>query len=736
MIYKNYQNTIQQYIFETIDKIVRFYIHLDEIKEQFYYDEKAKINNKIYFINSYESVLDKFLLLTSMHFAKTGTSELDATQFESAYEFTNKIFNLSNILHENLIHLPRPSEPLELRRFSRVIDKQVYVFKRLENRKGAPHISIYVKEEVVEGVYALDPLSELKDKQVNDLINEFNKTFHSNIPIFNETTDNPLHITIPRIDANNPCHWPTLMHEVAHKLMGDIFPGSTTIEDDFLASLKESQKQDVIKIIGEHHIVLHNWLIECWCDLFAAVSMGHSVLFSQFLFFLNEPDKNTDTGFDFDTRKRKYPPSSFRAILIAQILSHRFSRDLFLAIQREITNFEDLLEMKDKKNKLPFYDNPHLLILFEYFKIYFLEHFFAKKEMHDISNTNNGATLNERFQDIIKFVKELDVHVLNKLNDNLNTGLPIPSKRIENESAISEEPTSVQEILLAGWMHRNTGFKQQVLKIVEAIGGAAELTLESKSELLKSFKRFDQSILSSIQVSEWFDLLKPEDVTFNIKNIHTNSTESSRLLVDYEIGKAICNNKIRVIPVINFNKQLGSTSFDIRLGTSFEIFFQNQHGIIDFTEKAQIDELRKNSRRVNLDFMEPILLSPGQFILGHSMEYIKLDETIAADLEGRSSFARLGIEIHMTAGFVDPGFEGVLTFEIFNTGPNPIKLYPGYRIGQLRFQVVNKPHKSYGKSQSSKYKGLLEHNISLQSMDYEIEKIINEINKENKNDKL
>ncbi|HWZ21628.1 MAG TPA: dCTP deaminase, partial [Cytophagaceae bacterium] len=175
--------------------------------------------------------------------------------------------------------------------------------------------------------------------------------------------------------------------------------------------------------------------------------------------------------------------------------------------------------------------------------------------------------------------------------------------------------------------------------------------------------------------------------------------------------------------------QIGSTSIDIRLGTSFQIFFPSQYGVVDFTNESTIKDSMGNSRNINLDYLEDITLATGQFILGHSMEYIKLDETISADLEGRSSFARLGIEIHMTAGFIDPGFEGVLTFELFNAGPNPVKLYPGLRIGQLRFNKVNKPAKAYSKKRSAKYSGLLEHRYSLQGLDYEIEKIKTEKSK-------
>ena len=108
-------------------------------------------------------------------------------------------------------------------------------------------------------------------------------------------------------------------------------------------------------------------------------------------------------------------------------------------------------------------------------------------------------------------------------------------------------------------------------------------------------------------------------------------------------------------------------------------------------------------------------------MLGHSMEYICLPPSVAAQVEGRSSFARLGIEVHMTAGFVDPGFQGVLTFEIYNAGPNPVRLYPGIRIGQLRFFKGSLPAKPYNRNPAAKYRGLLQHHNSLQFQDYEIE---------------
>lgn len=195
------------------------------------------------------------------------------------------------------------------------------------------------------------------------------------------------------------------------------------------------------------------------------------------------------------------------------------------------------------------------------------------------------------------------------------------------------------------------------------------------------------------------------------------------ILIDKDIFHYLKNDKIRIIPLININEQLGSTSLDIRLGTSFEVFFPNQFGIIDFTDKETRHNIKYNSKKINLDYLDHLPINPGQFMLGHSMEYIKLGDQISADLEGRSSFARLGIEIHMTAGFVDPGFEGVLTFEIFNAGTNPVMLYPDLRMGQLRFTAGIKPSVGYSRRPTHKYSGRLEHHFSLHGEDYEVQKI-------------
>ncbi len=76
---------------------------------------------------------------------------------------------------------------------------------------------------------------------------------------------------------------------------------------------------------------------------------------------------------------------------------------------------------------------------------------------------------------------------------------------------------------------------------------------------------------------------------------------------------------------------------------------------------------------------EPWILHPGEFALGSTWEYVKLDPSIAARLEGKSSLGRLGILTHSTAGFIDPGFEGHITLELSNVSTLPVKLWPGMK---------------------------------------------------------
>ena len=104
---------------------------------------------------------------------------------------------------------------------------------------------------------------------------------------------------------------------------------------------------------------------------------------------------------------------------------------------------------------------------------------------------------------------------------------------------------------------------------------------------------------------------------------------------------------------------------------------------------------------------EPFILHPGEFVLGQTLEWVELPDDLVARLEGKSSLGRLGLLIHSTAGYVDPGWKGNLTLELSNVANLPIALYSGMRIGQISFFRMTSPvERPYGSSTSgSKYQG-------------------------------
>jgi len=104
---------------------------------------------------------------------------------------------------------------------------------------------------------------------------------------------------------------------------------------------------------------------------------------------------------------------------------------------------------------------------------------------------------------------------------------------------------------------------------------------------------------------------------------------------------------------------------------------------------------------------DPLILHPGEFVLGSTVERVALPDDLVARLEGKSSLGRLGLLIHSTAGFVDAGWDGHLTLELSNVANLPITVYPGMKIGQISFlemtTAADRPYGSHGLR--SKYQG-------------------------------
>ncbi len=147
---------------------------------------------------------------------------------------------------------------------------------------------------------------------------------------------------------------------------------------------------------------------------------------------------------------------------------------------------------------------------------------------------------------------------------------------------------------------------------------------------------------------------------------------------------------------------LGPESLDIRLGNEM-LVARKMNGVInaqkpeDFFESVKISD-------------EGFILKPGVFVLGATLERIKLSGAIAAQIEGRSSLGRLGVMVHVTAGIVHAGFGSSkparLTLEIYSVNPNPVRLFPGMKIAQLSFFRLSSPvSQGYDDLPMSKYAG-------------------------------
>lgn len=127
-------------------------------------------------------------------------------------------------------------------------------------------------------------------------------------------------------------------------------------------------------------------------------------------------------------------------------------------------------------------------------------------------------------------------------------------------------------------------------------------------------------------------------------------------------------------------------SIDLRLGESFRVFHNHRITAIDLRDPpANLTE------EVVAPDGEPFVIHPGEFCLGNTLEHVELPDDIVARIEGKSSLGRLGLIVHATAGFCDPGFKGTLTLELNNLTRVPIKLYPGLPIAQLSFMTLDRP---------------------------------------------
>jgi dCTP deaminase len=176
------------------------------------------------------------------------------------------------------------------------------------------------------------------------------------------------------------------------------------------------------------------------------------------------------------------------------------------------------------------------------------------------------------------------------------------------------------------------------------------------------------------------------------------------ILSDRDIRKAIESGRVKIEPnQSELLRHIHASSMDLHLGGTFKLYEKNKSVVLD----PKVPEtLSAGMRMVTVPDGESFIVHPGDFILGVTKERITVPDDLVVRVEGRSSLGRLGIIIHSTAGFVDPGFEGTITLEISNLNRVPVALYPGMRVCQIAFEEMSSPAQTpYGKKPFSKYQG-------------------------------
>jgi len=172
------------------------------------------------------------------------------------------------------------------------------------------------------------------------------------------------------------------------------------------------------------------------------------------------------------------------------------------------------------------------------------------------------------------------------------------------------------------------------------------------------------------------------------------------VLSDRTIRRLLEEGRIGIEPYEE--ELLQPSSVDVRVDRLFRVFRNSRYPFIDV--KQEMEEL---TELVEVEPDEAFILHPSEFVLGSTLERITLPDDLVARLEGKSSLGRLGLLIHSTAGFIDPGWDGHVTLELSNVANLPITLYYGMKIGQVSFVQMSEPAEHpYGTGElGSKYQG-------------------------------
>jgi dCTP deaminase len=179
-------------------------------------------------------------------------------------------------------------------------------------------------------------------------------------------------------------------------------------------------------------------------------------------------------------------------------------------------------------------------------------------------------------------------------------------------------------------------------------------------------------------------------------------------LCDKDIYQHIQEGKIKIDPTPDYD-QISGLTVDVRLSNKFRVFQDHAAPYIDLSgEKESVQKALDSvmSDEITIGENDSFYLHPGELAIAVTHESITLPDNIVGWLDGRSSLARLGLMIHVTAHRIDPGWSGQIVLEFFNSGKLPLALKPKMKIGAISFEVLSgSAEKPYNARVDAKYKG-------------------------------
>jgi len=179
-------------------------------------------------------------------------------------------------------------------------------------------------------------------------------------------------------------------------------------------------------------------------------------------------------------------------------------------------------------------------------------------------------------------------------------------------------------------------------------------------------------------------------------------------LSDGDIEQRLLDGNINITPAPG-EDAIAGISVDLRLDHRFRVFSNNSVTHLDLSgdrDQLERDIDRIMSKEIEIAAEDALFIHPGELILGATLESVSIPDDLVGWLDGRSSLARLGLMVHVTAGRIDPGWEGQIVLEFYNNGKLPLALRPGMVICAMSFETLSSPAtRPYNKRENAKYRG-------------------------------